>query len=272
MLWSEIELLSAHMRVNEIRKGAVAIVPFDHARKPESIGLVLMHDLAGDGCNQGITGHTSCLRSEVRTPMDVSGTLLSDRAGNADAAFDRWQNWLGHGYSPLFSQADPLPLLRYWRPMMSRLLSLSTLPFLFAAIGLCYIRSLLGILRGSNGRHARSMRATDVRHNSQRIEDEMTYLALAIGLIWLGVALFLRGQALNLQRLTLNNLAPGVNAGGPEYNALRRILDSQAKPELYNAEGQKYLRKLKQNAWLFGAWMLAGFLGLIWLSPHVITQ
>jgi hypothetical protein len=99
----------------------------------------------------------------------------------------------------------------------------------------------------------------------------MTYVASAIALIWFSVTLFLCGRSMNLQRLTLNNLAPEVNPGGPEYNALRKIMNFHTKPELFNAEGQKYLKRLRRNALLFGSWMCVGMALSIWLSPYFMT-
>jgi hypothetical protein len=99
----------------------------------------------------------------------------------------------------------------------------------------------------------------------------MIYFACAIIFIWLGVALFLCGRSMNLLRLTLNNLAPGVNVGGPEYDSVRKVMDHRLKPELLNTEGQKHLKNLNQNGWLFGAWTLLGFLLSIWLSPYFIA-
>jgi hypothetical protein len=100
----------------------------------------------------------------------------------------------------------------------------------------------------------------------------MIYFACAIIFIWLSVTLFLCGRNMNLLRLTLNNLTPGVNIGGPEYDSVRKVMGYPIKPELLNAEGQKHLRKLNQNGWLFGAWMLLGFLLSVWLSPYFMAQ
>jgi hypothetical protein len=47
-------------------------------------------------------------------------------------------------------------------------------------------------------------------------------------------------RQLNLLRLMFNTLAPGVNVGGPEGHSIRKVTDSRIKPELFNAEGQKY--------------------------------
>ena len=70
----------------------------------------------------------------------------------------------------------------------------------------------------------------------------MIYFACAIVFIWLSVTLFLCGRNMNLLRLTLNNLAPGVNIGGPEYDSVKKVTGYRMKPELFNAEGQEYLR------------------------------
>jgi|SRR5882724_8101978 len=99
----------------------------------------------------------------------------------------------------------------------------------------------------------------------------MIYLAYAIAFIWLGVALFFCGRTLNLLRLMLNNLAPGVNVGGPEYDSVRKVMSSQIKPALLNPDGQEYLKKSNQNGWLFFAWMFLGFLLAIWLSPYFMA-
>jgi|SRR5882724_1764566 len=99
----------------------------------------------------------------------------------------------------------------------------------------------------------------------------MIYLAYAIAFIWLGAALFLCGRQLNLLRLMFNNLAPGVNVGGPEGGSIRKVLVSRIKPELFNAEGQKYFKKLNQNGLLFGAWGVLAFLLVIWLSPYFMA-
>jgi hypothetical protein len=58
---------------------------------------------------------------------------------------------------------------------------------------------------------------------------------------------------------------------GPEYVSVRKVTASRIKPQLLNAEGQKYLKKSNQNGWLFLAWMFLGFLLAIWLSPYFIA-
>jgi hypothetical protein len=96
----------------------------------------------------------------------------------------------------------------------------------------------------------------------------MTYVAWTMAFVWFAVALFLCGRQLNLMRLMFNNLAPGVNVGGPEAGAVQKVMVSQIKPELFNAEGQEYLKKLNRNGFLFGAWGVIAFLLVIWLSPY----
>jgi hypothetical protein len=96
----------------------------------------------------------------------------------------------------------------------------------------------------------------------------MTYVAWAIAFVWLSVALFFCGRQMNLQRLMFNNLAPAVNVGGPEADSIRKVMTFGIKPELLNAEGQKYLKKSNRNGWLFGAWMFLGLLLAAWLSSY----
>lgn len=88
----------------------------------------------------------------------------------------------------------------------------------------------------------------------------MLYLACLAAAIWVCIMLLLLARLMNSLRLTLNNLAPGANYWGPEYEAFRNGYHfSRIDPALFNEEGQRHLKELRYHGNLFGIWKIIGF-------------
>ena len=97
----------------------------------------------------------------------------------------------------------------------------------------------------------------------------MIYLAYLAAVIWVCVMLFLAARLMNNLRLMLNNLAPGANYWGPEYEAFRRgYRFSRIDPALFNEEGQRHLKASRYHGALFGIWQIVGFVLAVSAGVH----
>jgi hypothetical protein len=85
----------------------------------------------------------------------------------------------------------------------------------------------------------------------------MTYVAFAAIALWASIAAYLFGRRINLDRKTLNNLAPGADFWG---NGGRRDGQFGRDPALYTTLGQSYRRKAVVTTWVFLLWMIGGFI------------
>jgi|SRR6185437_8245463 len=101
----------------------------------------------------------------------------------------------------------------------------------------------------------------------------MTYLAYAIGAIWSCGMLLLAGRVINSLRLTLNNLAPGADYWGPEYEAFRKgYYFSRIDPALFNESGRRHLQKLNDNSRIFNVWLIIGAILAISAAVYFVPR
>jgi hypothetical protein len=99
----------------------------------------------------------------------------------------------------------------------------------------------------------------------------MMYLVTGLIVVWFAGLLFLAGQQLNDIRLVLNNLAPGARYSDfSDVSFLGfRIVASRINPAGLTETGRAHLKKAIRNERIMFAWMVSGFLLLVWASSHL---
>ena len=103
----------------------------------------------------------------------------------------------------------------------------------------------------------------------------MTHLAIGLVIAWCAGLLLLAGRALNFTRLIYNNIVPGKNYWKPEkifrfyFFSFHFVEDPQAtNPASLTEIGRQYREKAIWNDKLIFAWILAGFVLIVWASSY----
>lgn len=102
----------------------------------------------------------------------------------------------------------------------------------------------------------------------------MIYLATGLVIIWSTGFLFLLGQALNFDRLILNNLAPGKNYWESIiyfrnlFAGFRLSHGISVDPANLTEIGRQYQKKAIRHQWIIFAWTIGGFILLVCTSSY----
>jgi hypothetical protein len=101
----------------------------------------------------------------------------------------------------------------------------------------------------------------------------MTHLAIGLVVAWSCGLLFLAGRALNFTRLVYNNLVPGKNYCESRnlfrfyFLSFRFLTDARAiDPANLTEVGRQYRKRAIRNDRILLAWVLGGFVLLVWAS------
>jgi hypothetical protein len=107
----------------------------------------------------------------------------------------------------------------------------------------------------------------------------MSYLATGLIIAWGAGLLFLVGRALNFTRVVYNNISPGKNYWKPAsifrfyFFSFHFTEDMKATdPASLTETGRDYREKVIRNDRIIFAWILAGFVLIVWASRYFMAS